>query len=150
VAADTRLPFKSNSFDGAICYDIFEHLNNPREILRELKRCVKGRLVVSVPNCADSNALIESGLTYEHFMELDHRNFFDRISLFELFSEFYEHVDIHEIMPVEHFLYRPSDNLAGVLVYKILKAQLKAIRKLGFIKRRFYNHLVAICETNEK
>jgi|GEM_PF-2323480 len=150
VAGDTRLPFGSSSFDGAICYEIFEHLNNPSEILRELRRCVKGKLVVSVPNCEEADALIDSGMTYEHFMDLDHQNYFNKSSFNELLAEFYENVEIHEIMPVEHFLYQPSGNLAGLLTHKILRLQLKLFRNLGLIKRRFYNHLVAICGTDEK
>ena len=120
------------------------------EILKELKRCVKGKLIVSVPNCRDTNVLIDSGLAYEHFMDLDHRNFFDRSSLCQLLTKFYDRVEIQEIMPVEHFLYRPAGNPAGLLMYKILRAQLKIFRNLGLIKRRFYSHLVAICEKNEK
>lgn len=36
-----KLPFKSNSFDMVICYEVIEHLVNPKKALLEMKRVMK-------------------------------------------------------------------------------------------------------------
>ncbi|MFI5201689.1 MAG: glycosyltransferase [Candidatus Kapaibacterium sp.] len=47
-----RFPFESNSFDGAVCIEVLEHLNDPKFTAREIFRVLKpgGLLVTSVPN----------------------------------------------------------------------------------------------------
>lgn len=150
VASDTKLPFKRKSFDGAICFEILEHLADPPVLLEELRRCVNGKIVVSVPNCRGTEALIQHGLIYEHYMEEDHRNFYDQKSLFELLSGFFDRIEIREVMPVGHYLYDPGGRFGGLLINKLLKAQIKIFRNLGLVKRRYYGHLVAICGPNGK
>ncbi len=51
VADATRTPLADNSFDGAICLDVLEHLPDERGAVAELARLVKpgGTLVLSVP-----------------------------------------------------------------------------------------------------
>lgn len=36
-----RLPFRENSFDLVICTEVLEHVTNPRQVLREIKRVLK-------------------------------------------------------------------------------------------------------------
>jgi SAM-dependent methyltransferase len=53
VAADcVRLPFADASFDGAVAFDVIEHLPQPQRMLAELRRVLKpgARLVMSTPN----------------------------------------------------------------------------------------------------
>ncbi|HSX48994.1 MAG TPA: class I SAM-dependent methyltransferase [Candidatus Saccharimonadales bacterium] len=41
VADAHKLPFKANSFDLVICYEVIEHLTNPLKALQEMKRVLK-------------------------------------------------------------------------------------------------------------
>jgi len=45
-----ELPYKPNSFDIVLCTEVMEHLENPEEALKELKRVSKKYLILSVPN----------------------------------------------------------------------------------------------------
>lgn len=46
-----KMPFKKNSFDGAVATEILEHVPNPYQALQEIRRVLKnkGTLCVSVP-----------------------------------------------------------------------------------------------------
>ena len=46
-----KLPFKAASFDGVLCLEVLEHLNQDLQALKEIKRVMqkKGALILSVP-----------------------------------------------------------------------------------------------------
>lgn len=50
-----KFPFKDKQFDSAICTQVLEHVFNPDEFLREIKRCVKGKIIFTVPFCWDEH-----------------------------------------------------------------------------------------------
>jgi SAM-dependent methyltransferase len=45
------IPFPDNSFDGAICIEVLEHVQDPQELLTETARCLRtgGLLLLTVP-----------------------------------------------------------------------------------------------------
>jgi 2-polyprenyl-3-methyl-5-hydroxy-6-metoxy-1,4-benzoquinol methylase len=45
-----ELPYADNSFDLVLCTEVLEHLDKPRDALKELIRVSKKYLVISVPN----------------------------------------------------------------------------------------------------
>jgi ubiquinone/menaquinone biosynthesis C-methylase UbiE len=45
-----NLSFKDNEFDIILCQQVLEHIPNPVQAMRELKRVAKRQLVISVPN----------------------------------------------------------------------------------------------------
>jgi len=51
VASATNLPFKNNAFDMIILTEVLEHLPEPEEALKEIRRVLRagGFLVVTVP-----------------------------------------------------------------------------------------------------
>lgn len=52
VSGDERLPFPDNSFDGVFMNEVFEHLADEAQTLREIHRLLKpkGRLIIISPN----------------------------------------------------------------------------------------------------
>lgn len=50
VASADKLPFKDNSLDLIICYETIEHVLNPEDCLKEMKRVLspKGKLVLAM------------------------------------------------------------------------------------------------------
>jgi SAM-dependent methyltransferase len=66
LAADcVKLPFADGAFDGAVAFDVVEHIPAPQEMLAELRRVVKkgGVVVLSTPNKLASDLI--SGKIYE-------------------------------------------------------------------------------------
>lgn len=47
-----KLPFSSRAFDGIVCTEVLEHVENPDLVLDEIRRVAKpqGRIVLSIPN----------------------------------------------------------------------------------------------------
>lgn len=45
-----RLPYKDNTFDIVVCTEVLEHLDKPKDALKELQRVSKKHLILSVPN----------------------------------------------------------------------------------------------------
>jgi SAM-dependent methyltransferase len=52
ISDATALPFKDETFDAAICVEVFEHLFAPHDAAAEIRRVLRpgGRLIASVPN----------------------------------------------------------------------------------------------------
>ena len=50
----SSIPEKENSFDAIMCTEVFEHIINPREALREFSRLLKkdGFLIITAPFCS--------------------------------------------------------------------------------------------------
>jgi predicted SAM-dependent methyltransferase len=74
------LPFKNNSVDELICIHVLEHINNLKEIMRELHRVLKigGTLKVWVPHCFSAIAFGDSThvrfFTFETLKQFDKEN----------------------------------------------------------------------------
>ncbi len=47
-----KLPFKGNSFDGALCVDVIEHIDDDNKAIQELNRVMKknAELIITVPS----------------------------------------------------------------------------------------------------
>lgn len=76
-----RLCFPDESFDTVTCFETLEHLPNPDMTLRECRRVARRNVILSVPNCDVSDALQRSNLTYYHWTDRTHINFFTAASL---------------------------------------------------------------------
>lgn len=50
VDLNKDLPFEDKEFDGVVCIEVIEHLENPWHLLREFKRVAKEFVFVSSPN----------------------------------------------------------------------------------------------------
>lgn len=82
----TALPFADGSFDHVCAFEVVEHIPNPEWALRELARVARATIVLSVPNCETPAALRRSGLTFHHWVDRSHVNFFDAAGLSEMLA----------------------------------------------------------------
>lgn len=67
-----ELPFPDNFFDTVVAFDILEHLDYEEEILNEIERITKKRLLISVPN-SDDLFLPIYGLTFSNRRDKSHK-----------------------------------------------------------------------------
>jgi SAM-dependent methyltransferase len=113
------LPFAAGTFDSAICIEVLEHIEKPDEFLAEIRRVVRRRLLVSVPNLELIPYLNRYLAVPWHLLEGDHKNFFTRPSLRHLLRRHFERVEVLSYAPIP---IRTPENLP------------------------LHNHLFAICD----
>jgi len=94
------LPFGPATFDDAICIEVLEHTENPREFLAEIRRVIRRRLLVSVPNVELIPYLHPYAVVPWHLLEADHRNFFSRASLRHLLAPHFSRVEVLDYAPL--------------------------------------------------
>ncbi|MFA5147351.1 MAG: class I SAM-dependent methyltransferase [Candidatus Omnitrophota bacterium] len=138
---EDALPFGDGAFDTVILIEVLEHLQDPERVLKEAKRVAGKNILISVPNCGDFEALKRCGLTYEHFLEMDHVSFFTKDSLRALFSNYFNDFRILEISPV----YPPI--LSG---NPVLRSGVRALRRYGILRPVLYSRLFAVLNVDDR
>ncbi len=135
-----KLPFDDKSFDTVIMFELLEHVQNPHEILREAKRVSKKNILITVPNCENFEILRGYGLTYEHFLEMDHVNFFTKDILGELLSIYFDNFEITEGEPLSPLLFDYSVFPASIPV-RALRKFVNLLWMWGILRSDFYRCL---------
>lgn len=79
-----HLPFQDKSFDTCLAFEVLEHLRDPEAALQELHRVSRRNVILSVPNCAQNPLFEAAGLTYHHWIDRTHRQYYDEETLREL------------------------------------------------------------------
>lgn len=75
------LPFRSRAFRTVLAFEVLEHMPDAHRALLEWRRVTSGRLLLSVPNTAVPEWAPTARMTYNHFVDRTHVNFFDPQSL---------------------------------------------------------------------
>lgn len=94
------LPFETGAFEDAICIEVLEHTERPDEFLAEIRRAIRRRLIVSVPNVELIPYLHAYAVVPWHLLEADHRNFFSRASLRQLLAGHFRRVEVLDYAPL--------------------------------------------------
>jgi SAM-dependent methyltransferase len=89
-----RVPFDDASFDSVLLTEVLEHVEDPGPLLAEARRIARKNVLITTPHSGDIDLLRQQGVLYEHFADLDHRNFFTRDSLDALLRESFPHVRV--------------------------------------------------------
>lgn len=132
---DGKLPFEDKAFDTVTIFEVLEHIKNPNELLKEAKRVARKNILISVPNCGGYAELKKWYLTYEHFLELDHRLFFTKESLRNLLVKHFNDFIVTEEKPV--FLGR-----AGLPWW--ISKPIALLYKLRVLKPKIFTRLFAV------
>jgi len=138
-----EFPFKDKTFDTVIMFELIEHVVEPDKILKEAKRVAKKSILISVPNCGGTETLGNYGLTYEHFLEMDHKNFFTKDSLTVLLSKHFDNFKIIEVGPIYPLLLNYKGVL-GKIIGLPLRKFVTLFYKLGILRSDFYRGLQAV------
>lgn len=137
------LPFVDRSFDTVIMIEVLEHVTEPKKILDEASRVARKNILITVPDCAGFEELRSGGLTYEHFLEIDHVNFFTKDSLKKLLSGYSDDVKVGQARPIRPWLFREEPFPKGILSVIIRKTVSFSVR-LGLLRPKYYTSLYAV------
>ncbi len=142
VMRGDNLDFPDNSFDTILLFEVLEHVENPLEVLKELKRVAKKNILITVPNCTHFSELKRYNLTYEHMLEKDHINFFTKKDLKDLLSKEFKYFKVVEEEPIPLTLLSVK-NMPSWLRYFIL-----LLNKFNIINDNIYYRLYAVIEVD--
>ncbi|MDI6803208.1 MAG: class I SAM-dependent methyltransferase [Bacteroidota bacterium] len=134
---DDKLPFPDKHFDSAIMFEVLEHLQNPLDVLKEIKRVARKNIILTVPNCEGFNELKNGGLAFEHFFDLDHKNYFTPDSLRNLLDNLFKQYEIKIIDPIVPYT---------LMKKSILRFIVHVLYKIKLIKPKFYFRIVVVID----
>lgn len=77
----SELPYQDKTFDSVSAFELLEHIKNPNQAISEFKRLSKKYIIISVPNCETYSDLKRAGLTFWHYTDPTHVNFFTEKTL---------------------------------------------------------------------
>jgi SAM-dependent methyltransferase len=140
-------PYRDNSFDSVLAFEILEHIKHIDSALGELHRITKRNIVLSVPNCETPLVLRKSGLTFHHWVDRTHYQAFTEDTLRSVLVRNAFRVDmIKRINPIKpEVLFLESWRLPIKLAVLIGRAA----NKLP-LKKKYYMTILAVASKGAK
>ncbi len=138
-----RMPYSSGEFDTVTVFEVLEHTRNPEKILQEVRRVVRRRIILSVPDTELYPVFREAGLTFNHWVDRTHIQFFNQESLKEiLYHNGFKIKLIQRINPVypERFLFE------DIGIKPWWANRLTRLLRIIIPKRRFYMTIIAVAD----
>ncbi len=129
--------FPDKSFDTVIIFEVLEHLENPDIILQDAKRLARKNVLITTPNCDRITELRNEGLLFEHFADLDHKNFFTPETLHTLLSKHFRTVKVEKGNGINPF---------ALSSFKFMRTIGKTLSYLKITRPYFHYRLFAVCE----
>lgn len=81
VGSAEILPFGDGVVDTILAFEVLEHVPAVEAMLAEIHRVCRTTLLLSVPDCALPQDLLQGGLTFSHWRDRTHTNFFTQETL---------------------------------------------------------------------
>lgn len=145
VASADKLPFRKDSFDTVLLFDILEH-GDDLKILLEAKRVARQRLIVVVPKVVDQS-LADSGVIFRHYLDKSHLREYEVQDLKVLAKKVglkINHIEEVQLLPnfaVFATLFKGST--ASLFINLFYKAIGKIIF-LPFLRRDYFTEILAV------
>lgn len=78
------LPYEDNSFDTCVAWNILEHVEDDKKGFRELLRVARKNVILTVPR--EDEISIPSSVTYRHYVDPTHKQYYSEKNLKELIA----------------------------------------------------------------
>lgn len=130
-----RAPFADKSFDTVLVFEVLEHVEEPGPLLQEVRRLTRGNVLITVPHSGNVDRLRGQGLLYEHFGDLDHKNFFTETSLRSLLKEHFPRVKVWKGNALNPFALIPVSPIRSLG---------RALARSGIVPLGFHFRLYAV------
>ena len=132
-----RVPFPDRSFDTVLVFEVLEHLSEPEQVIKEAKRLARKNVLFTTPNSGKVEELQRNGLLFEHFGDLDHKNFFTEETLVQLLRPHFTRVTVSRGDGISPFAVFPS---------RALRFAGRALTRMRILPPSFHFRLYATAE----
>lgn len=132
-----KLPFPDKSFDSVVLFEVLEHLPDPVSLLIEAQRVARKNIIITVPNCQGYDELKNCGLTFEHFLDSDHRNFFTPDSMKILIDKIFRDHQISLGDPIIPYYFIRKSIWCSIV---------HAMYKIRLIKPKYYFRIYVVIQ----
>jgi ubiquinone/menaquinone biosynthesis C-methylase UbiE len=136
VLIEGTVPLPDQCVETVICFEVIEHVPDITLLLREAKRLARKNVILTTPNSEHVELLMQQGLLYEHFAELDHKNFFTRDTLEAELKKHFTNVTVVKGDGINPFA------LFGTSVIRLIG---KVLTRLHLLRPHFHFRLFAVC-----
>lgn len=127
IGEASQLKYASKSIDTILAFEVLEHLEDPIQALNEFRRVAKQNIIITVPNCHQTLGMKESNLVFGHYVDPTHINFWDKLTLEELFEKLnleilhFEYINYINLLPlVSEALDFKKNTWGSWLIFKFL------------------------------
>jgi ubiquinone/menaquinone biosynthesis C-methylase UbiE len=136
-----ELPFPNQTFDTVAAFELLEHIPEPDVVLAGFHRVCRQNVILTVPDCETPVDILRAGMTYAHWRDRTHCNFFTQESLRNALEQAgFEVASITQINPIlPDFLILRSFHIPFGLAYFASRV----LRRIPF-KRQYFMTLLAI------
>lgn len=136
-----NIPYEDEEFDTVTAFEVLEHVEDVDKALEELKRIVKQNIILSVPDSELHPVMKESGLTFFHWVDRTHIQFFTEESLRKKLEEHDLSLQfLGKINPVyPEFLFFESFRFP----FGLVKFLAKVVRKIPS-RKKYFMTLIAV------
>jgi SAM-dependent methyltransferase len=134
---EARIPFDDASCDTVLLSEVLEHVEHPLPLLAEARRVARQNVLITTPNSDAIESLQRQGVVYEHFADLDHKNFFTEESLGAL---------LHQAFPDVRVWKGDGLNPLGLFPGSLFRLAGKALTRAHIIPPAFHFRLYAVAD----
>lgn len=140
VVIDGSVPLPDKCVDTVICFEVIEHVPDTGSLIAEAKRLARKNVLFTTPNSEHVGDLMQNGLLFEHFAELDHKNFFTQQTLQTELERFFPRVSVKK---------GDGINPLALIGFTPLRLLGKVLTKLGLLRPKYHFRLFAECSVEE-
>jgi len=136
IVAGRPLPFRNDSFDTVLLFEVLEHVPDYEFVLEEARRVARKNVLVTVPNCGEAPALLRASLVADHMLELDHVNFFTPETIERSLASIFRAYEIREEEYKDAAFFR-------LLLPRFFAAGLSVLARSGLLRKKFSYRIFA-------
>lgn len=97
-----ELPLTNNAVDTILAFEVLEHVPQAYQALAEFRRVCRQNIILSVPDCETPEDILRAGMTYAHWRDPSHGNFFTTKSLRQMLEK--ARFQVHSITHINPIL----------------------------------------------
>ena len=148
VASAENLPFKDNSFNTCVCWNVLEHVEDDKKALWELWRIARKNVILCLPK---KDELLPFGqITYRQYVDPTHKHYYSKEDIYKMLRELpgRKQVNLREITRISPLVAYANIGYPGFLL-RLIDKFLFYFRPSRREKSCFYSDILVIVKKGQ-